>query len=258
MSPLAYLLCGRSDNLGDLKAIMDHIGVQISWYGNKLCRLIDGPADNEEEAIRLAPFCARVLLDLGAAAMIGRLDPVRVLLIRRLQVDKDYDPKKKLAAHIQWTGDVLPGDKTKPRQENLWRPETKLESGERALLSSYFDHLIWQPAFDEFLKQTDQYTDSRLVAGLHHKERGRFVDEMRGRLDQLYSRLSKSIHMEFMVPIEAGVDPRTLRETAVETVEQLVILSLVLNFSTIVAGRLDARDAVEAAQQLESEVLKDV
>src|SRR4051812_15791246 len=82
MNEISLLLCGDKSE-GIAKVALDQLSSSIRWFSTKAARfLVD---DITDEALSFGPFCARVLLENGCAALVGRLDSFRMLYLSEFQ-----------------------------------------------------------------------------------------------------------------------------------------------------------------------------
>ncbi len=88
---LSLLLCGKptpvsassselDEILAHIRESMDYLMGQLFWLGSQEVRHIS----------MLGPFFGRSLLELGTTALIGRLDPLRLLVVRKIQAQGNY------------------------------------------------------------------------------------------------------------------------------------------------------------------------
>jgi hypothetical protein len=107
-SALAKLLCGDlvSDG-GSVDEVLNHLSTSIDNVVEELVALLRQESPNPNKISLFAPFLGRSLLELGCTAMIARLDPFKVLVIREYQNRHDYSKNKPNKSSIRWQGDVL-------------------------------------------------------------------------------------------------------------------------------------------------------
>ena len=86
------------------------------------------------------PFACRSLLEVALTAILGRLDPFRVLVVREMQMRPDYAPEKRSLVSIQWSGDIHAEKKV----DDLWKIDRNIKDMTRALLGDYYEHLFWR------------------------------------------------------------------------------------------------------------------
>jgi hypothetical protein len=249
---ISLLTCGRptTDADGsDLDKILTHIQAMIDAMMEQLSWLA------EQEDTRVAvfgPFLGRSLLELSTTALIGRLDPLRVLLVHQVQAQPNYTIEIPWKASIRWQGDVLAG---KP-VANLWGEALEYEKITKALLGDYYDHLVWRPAAERMA--TAVPVGGNWLAELAGIDPSAFVARRRQEIGLLYSSLSKGIHHEFVMPPRVGLyDRNTVKNLLLRTVRVIADLALVSHFITHASFSLASTEAVDTFNRIENfEVMK--
>jgi hypothetical protein len=249
---LSLLTCGRptvatgtisepAQILTHIQASMDYVIEQLSWLAQQEPRRIS----------TLGPFLGRSLLELSATALIGRLDPLRLLVVRRIQAQPKYDTAIPWKASIRWQGDVV-ADKRAP---NLWGEALEYKEMTRALLGEYNDHLVWQPATQQMLGFVQER--GAWLAEIAAIDANSFVPRKRDEIARLYSSLSKGIHHEFVMPPGALYDRNTIVDLVQRTVHAIADLGLVSHFIAHASFSLRPDEAVAAFNRIETvEVMK--
>jgi hypothetical protein len=258
-SDLSLLTCGRptvaargsvTGDSGDtdlgkilihVQASLDYVMDQLSWLASQEPRRIS----------MLGPFLGRSLLELSATALIGRLDPVRLLVVRRIQEQPDYAISIPWKGSIRWQGDVLASKKV----TSLWGEEVEYEKVTKALLGDYYDHLLWRPAVERVLEYG--VVGGVWLAELAAIDAAAFVSRKRDDIGLLYSSLSKGIHHEFVIPPGALYDRATVVDLIQRTVHLVADLALVSHFIGHASFSLSPGQALEAFNRIETfEVLR--
>ena len=121
-----------------------------------------------EEAQSFGAFCTRVVLENACAALVGRLDPFRLLYLAEFQAQGGFEYGRPAKSGFKWTGDVFSGEKPSPK---LWSTEHDLSKISRALFSPHVDHVFlpghrswcmiqwsWSPLYD---RNPQRYPASR-------------------------------------------------------------------------------------------------
>jgi hypothetical protein len=250
-SDLSLLLCGKptalssgselGEILAHIKESMDYLMDQLSWLGEQDVRHIS----------MLGPFFGRSLLELATTALIGRLDPLRLLVVRKIQAQGNYKTGIPWKASIRWTGDVI-AEKKAP---NPWSETMDYKEMSRALLGEYYDHLLWRPAAQQMLGAvTDQGV---WLAELAANDMELFISRKRDEIGRLYSSLSKGIHHEFVMPPGTLYDRSTVRNLVLSTVRQVAELGLVSHFIAHASATLNSEEALATFNRIENvEVMK--
>jgi len=203
---------------------------------------VDG-ADGEAVTI-FTPFLGRSLLEVATSALLCRVDPFRLLVLREFQQNSDLGRRSKTA--LQWSGDILP-EPTKTKQ-SLWA-DREISEVSRALLSDYHDHVFWQPAFVNMDRDTAASGGGRLLFDLRRRGPEKFIPSIRHGLRETYSLFSKYVHHERLISLPD--EPRTLAEKLATVRDSLATLAFVANFGVEFHFPLSTADAVAHLEDLQ-------
>ncbi|HOE42053.1 MAG TPA: hypothetical protein PLB25_10555 [Rhodoferax sp.] len=223
MNEIALLLCGDNSE-GTGKIALDQLASSLRSFSAKAATFLT--EDITDEALSFGPFCSRVLLENGCAALVGRLDSFRMLYLSEFQAQPEYEPGKRAKSAFAWSGDVIPDEK--PNQA-LWSIDHDLPKISRALFSKYFEHIFWKPAINRMLDYVSSLESDPLLADVANIDPDRFIDETKGRSIQLYSTLSKGVHWEFFTSALL-FDEATVKNSIRETFLLVANLGLVSHF----------------------------
>lgn len=126
---------------------------------------------------------------------------------------------------IQWSDDVMgKGGSSKPGGD------IEFPKISRALLDNYYDELLWRPAFERLLDAMIEGGESPWLTGLRTTPPESFTKAHRSRLQRLYSKLSKGVHHEVIVPLVPSTDPLTTTQDLNEVLRNVGALGLVSSF----------------------------
>src|SRR5216684_4691765 len=117
---LEFLLCGKSDTAGLAQTALSQLSGSIGSFATKTVRFLND--DFSDDTRTFAPFCTRVLLENGCAALLGRLDCFRILYLSEFQAQPEYKIGERMRSSFSWTGDILPEKKS----ETLWNAESDM------------------------------------------------------------------------------------------------------------------------------------
>lgn len=191
MTAIGELLCGKTSPSGiagtalnQLRTSLDDFYVRALGYLNL----------TDDDALCYGPFCARVLLENGCAALVGRIDPFRLMYISEFQAQPTYEFGKRSLSAFGWSGDVMPDVR---RSEELWKFDQDPTKISRALFSPHLDHICWKPAFNHLLDFLNTNPADPIMDEIVAIDPENFIPQVRGRAAQLYSTLSKGVHWEF-------------------------------------------------------------
>jgi hypothetical protein len=239
MNNLSLILCGTTTTAGLGKLVLDQLNTSISQFSDKANTYMR--ASDSAELLIFGPFCGRVILENGCAAIVGRLDPFRLMYLGEFQTQPQYAMGKRVKSSFSWTGDVIPDEK---QSANLWDPDSDVSKISRSLLSRHFEHIYWKPAFDELLDHIAGRTDDELQDILA-TDPEKFISATRGKLVQMYSQLSKGVHWEFFSSA-LQMDEITVKTLLRDTLINMASLGLVSHFIPTSYSALQPDEAVQA------------
>lgn len=248
-SPLSLLLCGDSKNkAGAIFEVIAHISRSIDTLTEEFEEL---PTTTDKRVSFYGPFLGRSLLELASTALIARLDPFKLLLLREKQKQPNYEVDKPHKAAIRWQGDVL-AEQVKDKWE-----DKSLTSPTRALLGDYYMDLIWHKNFDHLMDATEEITGDEWISDLRLKSVDRLYGEIRQGFSSNYSTLSKGIHHELVVPMEAAFDKDTIKELIKNILFHVSTLGLITSLINHSLNQLPFDEALSAYKEVQKmEILK--
>jgi hypothetical protein len=123
------------------------IGEVFAHLGDNLDRLLVRAVSlrRSGDPVDLAlfgPLLGRATIEVGLTAILGRIDPFRVLAIRKSQLSSTFDVKERNPVAFGWTNDVRGEEKPKE-----WEQKPQPKDLQRALLCKHFHDLLWHEAF---------------------------------------------------------------------------------------------------------------
>ena len=242
-SALAKLLCGNlvSDG-GAIDEVLNHLSASIDSVVEELSTL---ESLKPNQVSLFAPFLGRSILELGCTALIARLDPFRVLVIREYQNQHNYPIDKPNKSSIRWQGDVL-ADKV----PDLW-VDKSLQNPTRALLGDYYKTLIWSANFDNLLDSIKDTSGDVWISDLRKKEFPQFYDETLKDFSSLYSELSKGIHHELVIPLSSAFDKETTKRLIERTIRNIATLGLFVTVVSHTLNKLDIQIAIATYKEIQ-------
>ncbi len=245
-SALAKLLCGNLvPDRGGIDEVLSHLSLSID---NVVIELIRLESLTPNQISLFAPFLGRSILELGCTALIARLDPFRVLLIREYQKQPNYldslmdKPNK---SSIRWQGDVFADKVTDILADK------SLQNPTRALLGDYYKTLIWSANFDELQDAIRDVSGDEWIIDLRQKDFARFYNETLSDFSSLYSKLSKGIHHELVIPLSSAFDQETTRLLIQKTVRNIATLGLFVSVVSHTVNKLDIQEAIAAYKEIQ-------
>jgi hypothetical protein len=242
-SALAKLLCGNVvPDGGDIDEVLSHLSASIDNVVKELIRL---ESLSPNQISLFAPFLGRSILELGCTALIARLDPFRVLLLREYQKQSNYPIGKPNKCSIRWQGDVLAAAVTP-----LW-DDKSLQNPTRALLGDYYKILIWSANFEKLLDAIEDVRGDEWIDNLRTKDFNRFYPETLNDFSSLYSELSKGIHHELVIPLSSALDRDTTQQLIEKTVRNIATLGLFVSVVSHALNKLDIQEAIAAYKEIQ-------
>ncbi|MDO8052315.1 hypothetical protein O3301_27970 [Janthinobacterium sp. SUN211] len=224
MTDIEFLLCGTNAESGIAKKALDQLSASIKSFSTRSLSLLnDGP---QADVISLGPFCARVLLENSCAALVGRLDPFRMLYLAEFQNQVEYEPGKRAKSAFSWTGDVLPVEE---KNQVLWHLDFDVPKISRALFSKHMDHIYWKLAVENMLDYVSTLPNNPLFSEIYGLDSETYLRETGGRSSQLYSMLSKGVHWEFFSSALL-FDEETVKNAIRDTCALVAHLGLISHF----------------------------
>ena len=251
---LGRLVCGAPPPGCTLAEILDHLKTTLSTISKEIDSLQNeaGTAVNETVApTRFAlfgPFLGRSLLEVALTAILGRLDPFRVLILREMQMRPDYAPEKRSLVSIQWLGDIHAEKKV----EDLWRSDRHVKDMTRALLGDYYEQLFWRKAFQSLIDGVPENRGGEWMRELRRIPPDSFVPRMRQTTASIYSACSKGVHHEFVIPAAHYYDAATLASQLNDGLEVVATLALAANFSKDILFQLPLDEAIECFERIQA------
>lgn len=252
LKKLATLVCGGDEvDAAQADCEVSKILLHLRTIFVSILDELDVLGVQSPERISLyGPFLTRSLLEVAVTALIGRIDPTRVLVVKRVQEHGNYDTTKAWNAAIRWQGDVL--DK---KVGDLWTPEKSYKEMTKALFGDYYVELYWKTALAKI--QDPALVGGGWLAAIRSKTIEEFAHSRRELVGKLYSESSKGIHSEFVVPPGSKYDKMTVANMAARVIEVLSELGLLVNLLPHIAYTLPKTDACAIFTELESvEVLQ--
>lgn len=199
-------------------------------------RIIDG---RDEAQYYLLSYLSRTLLETSAAATLSRLDPFRIMALRKAQLDGQYEYDRRSMLAIEWGRDVITKDGSDTPQ---WTSLKGPEAYSKALLDAPWLSLALKDAIS---KSSDAVREQHgsWFRELREKEPEILWRFTRGQCSQLYSRLSKHVHVEFMSDL-AEFDQAGIIDNSLRSVKIAILIAYISHFIDHSSGCLSAEAAV--------------
>ncbi len=238
----AKLLCGVTrDDLFDLENVLKNLNKKIVFSTTKIINKMSDLEGDISAEIDDISYHARKVLESSMTALLGRMDPFRVIITYNVQKDSSYDLGKRAMAAIDWTGDIFSKDNVKA----VWHFEKKKEQFDRAILGDYCGEIIWKPALKAFSDWiADKEYDSTWVDEVIAENEDVNFKKIKLNSNRLFSSLSKGVHSECLTDELSMIDKITLRELLIENFKICSILGLLSHFVGFAEPRLNKDDAL--------------
>jgi hypothetical protein len=224
MKSLSELLCGDYEGLGDLSEILSVLDSTIDKFSTKCFEFL---RNESEDISTLGAYCGRTLLEAACIALIGRVTPYRLLLLKRYQEQSSYDLGVRHKISIEWKGDILPKGSERDIKKDWGKADDK--SLTAPLLSEYMGDIFWVPAFEALLNDMEEQ-DNQILIELKSVQVEAICQSLRKEAEEIYSSLSKGIHQEFIIPHNISYDAITVQDLLQRTVDLVVKLALISNY----------------------------
>ena len=233
MGSLSEMLCGNYKNLGELSEILELLASTIDDVSRRCFEFLQ---QNESDDITtLGAYCGRTLLEASCIALVGRITPYRLLLLKRYQEQPSYDLGIRHKISIEWKGDILP--KSNITKDQLWN-KIDDKAFTSPLLSDYMWDIYWIPAFKRLLDDTENENHAYL-SDLAKIPPDGICQNIRKEAEELYSSLSKGIHQEFIIPHGVAYDAITVQNLLQRTVVLITRLALISHYIPTASASID-------------------
>ena len=218
---LSRLICGHGfSSKIEIDKILKHLSISIKKIINEIAEL---PAQEDDKLPLYGPYLGRALLELSATALLARVDPFKVLLVKGKQENTDYELGKPHSSAIRWQGDVV--DKA---VSNLW-DDKALGNPTRAILGAYQVELVMIDSAERIIGNCNEDSIGSWYNNLTQTDAKGLIERIKVKVNSLYSSLSKGVHHELLVPIESILDRNTVLTLINDTIYIVSTLSLLVS-----------------------------
>lgn len=248
---LARLVCGDYQSCDSLKDIYDVLFHNIETMETRLADLQED--ENDSNVTILGPYYARNLLETACTALLGRIDPFRILYVHKVQTHDEFNLGSKAKAAISWFGDIFEMglSKEKKKPENMWNPNNEFSNISRGLLGDYYAEIFWNPAFGKVLDDPSYEREDALEYFRRSIDGpSNFIPFIRQKASQTYSSLSKGIHSELVIKPEIIYDRATVFDKISDVIQICSILGLVSHYISTSLCRLPTDNAFDLFKKI--------
>ncbi len=221
---LAKLLCGctdNTDNNADIDQILSHLQSSLEKVIGEIQTLT---SLSDDKLALYGPYLGRALMELATTAMLAKLDPLRILIVKEKQKQRHYELEKPQKASLKWQGDIMA-----KAVNDLWADKS-LDNPTRAILGAYSVELVLKDSAQKLLDEVTEGAIGDWYQELTKLEAGALVEKMKSQLGGLYSTLSKGIHHEWLIPLESVLDRDTVITRLNEALFVVATLGLIVSF----------------------------
>lgn len=237
------LICSDASSGSQLGTSLQHLGATL----DNLLQQLPNPYGTTSLSPLFGPFLARSILEVSCTAIVARIDPFRILTIGGAQAHASYDASAAAGLAFKWQGDVMSDEK-----QELWGTKIKTADVSRALLGQYQDKLFWQPAFERFLDYSNLASSTKdWTAELSNTPIKSFLPKFRNVAASVYSRSSKGVHHEYVLPPASYFDPASMQDLVDDTLRTALSLAVVATFAEQYCFRLDEQTAFNIFESLQ-------
>lgn len=224
-SNLSVLACGRYHRHPTIGHVLENISNNIAVVERRILEL---PNQTDDYISLHGPFYGRTLLENVCIALVGRIDPFRLLVIKKVQENGDFGLGSRSKIAMKWSGDIVEDGLGIEALKKMWRPDLEFQKVSRGLLGDYYGKLFWNPAYQRLLDETADLQSGDCLADYRVSTMpDNFTSRMRSDAFKLFSALSKGIHGELVIKADLIYDKVTVLELLSETMKFCAILSFV-------------------------------
>jgi hypothetical protein len=193
------------------------------------------------------PFLARKFLELSLTALLARIDPIRVLSARKNQLHSSYEVGRQNSSSVAWSGDIFPNEKA---PASNWDSGTLKKGVERSLLGWH----VGEVAISHGLRwlADAENSDSIWLRELSGQEKP--LSWIHGRLNQLYSTLSKGVHAEYLLDDGTAFDQETIQQHMRDCYMLVLLLATSTHRSPLFMRSVPHEAALAAFRKFEKEI----
>lgn len=240
------LICGETtSNMFEYGEIITNLSNKIA----KITELIISYEWNSGNASIDIPCYGRNILESSLTALLGRVDPYRLIIVYKVQSDASYDIGKRAQSAVEWTGDILAKE---PPRNNMWQFDKKKENFDRALLGNYIGEVIWKPAFGALTDYVaEQEYDSVWLSEIISENENSNFERAKSTAARLFSSFSKGVHSESLVDINIVLDDITLRSLVKDLYKLCATLALVSHFVDFLSTKIEKERALSIFFEVE-------
>jgi hypothetical protein len=191
--PLAELLVNSPRSFTQTDAVDTRLAETISQALSNISVQGDGNG-----SVELCALMCRRVLEGSATALLCRVDPLRVLLTYKQQLDGSYRIEQRNKLSIQWTGDIF------AKETGAFNLDSETDPGKvsRALFSNTTENILWIPLIQnalDYFGALDGEVGNSWIAEWSSKTATDCYKSSISHIEQAFSAVSKRIHFESLI-----------------------------------------------------------
>lgn len=215
------LVCGTNfDSNKELDKILLHLEASLKKV---TFELIEVQGLSDEKLGLYGPYLGRAILELSMTALIARIDPFKILLMKGKQEQADYDLGKPHSSSIRWQGDIVD-----TAVKNLW-DDKSLKDPTRAVFGAYQVQLVLINSAELVIDEGSESSMGDWYTRFSSTTAASAIESIKSKINTAYSSLSKGIHHELLVPPESILDRDTVISILNETLYIVSSISLLIS-----------------------------
>lgn len=258
MHSLANLISGVNPDPshdGDFTLAMKSIFTSLSNHESELKDYWKNAGKTVD--VRIFASCSRMLLEQGCAAILGRLDTIRLIAIIKGSSSVDFKLGQRNPSSFIWSKDVLPD--VKPSGGSYWTQESMNKGIHRALLEGHLAEYIFSTAHIPVIDKLIQATESLSIIpdwiiDIQKKEKGVAVlSTIKTMISEAYSTLSKGIHFEFFLGSNIHPNREEIVKATSKAILALATIAIYTNLTDIGLHKANSETAISSFISIISE-----
>lgn len=227
-----------------INEIMNTLRAKINLFSEKI---LEFDWSSSETPLEIT-FYARNILESALTALVGRLDPFRLITIYKIQSSENYNIGKKMNSALQWNGDIVADS----AQSASWNPDFKVEKFDRAILGNYCGEIIWKQAFISLYDYLyDKDISSSWIQEILDVDETSNFERCKSDARKLFSSFSKGVHSEDLVNNAPILDMVTVKGLVRDLFKLCSTLGLISHFIGYLVPNIHVDEAMQIFQEME-------
>ena len=258
-----------------LSSIQRILGTDIERYGNAVLKM--KYKEKERDALQLDGwFAGRKMLEAGCVSLLANIDPTRLLVLREFQLKGKYELGERHPASVDWKNDII-----SPKAP-AWTETVGPDKFVRSLLGGHMAEVAWTGAIsgleklpekiaenskwiEELVKQFVSRRNDNLTMAAEKNANPDLVEvgntteismlsAFRTTAQQIFSTLSKGVHLEFIVDQSTLFDAETIVIELKKVTKFLSQMAFTSHLMDCSFGKIDISEAGQLVLKIEREI----